>query len=93
MLRKEIKIVHEEGLRARPAALFVQVASKFTSHIWIEQGDKKVNAKSIMGVLSLGVSKEDTIQLVANGEDEREAMEAMEALIKNNFENTEEILS
>ncbi|MGI6705775.1 MAG: HPr family phosphocarrier protein [Clostridia bacterium] len=93
MLRKEFKIVHEEGLRARPAALFVQVASKFTAQIWIEQGDKKVNAKSIMGVLSLGVSKDDTIQLVANGEDEKEAMDAMETLIMNNFENTEEILS
>lgn len=80
MLHKVLTIQHEEGLRARNAAVFVQAASTFAAQMLIEKGNKKVNAKSIMGVLSLGVGKGDTIHLIVSGEDEQKALAAMEAL-------------
>lgn len=85
MIGEKLKIKHEAGLHARPAALFVQVASKFTSRIWVEKGSKKVNAKSIMGVMSLGVSQNNDINLIVEGKDENRALEAMKTLINSNF--------
>ena len=84
-METRITIAHEAGLQARPAALFVQVANKFTSRIWIEKGDKKVNAKSILGVMSLGVRQGDEITVIVNGDDEENAMSAMQKLIASNF--------
>ncbi len=81
MLSKELTIKNEEGLQARPAALLVQVAGKFLSNIWIEQGSKRVNAKSIMGVLSLRLKQGDTFFIVANGDDEQKAIDAISRLI------------
>lgn len=86
MLHKILEIHNKEGLRARPAAMFVQVASKFTSQMLIEKGNKKINAKSIMGVLSLGVQSGESIHLIVNGDDEKEAMDAIAALIASDFE-------
>lgn len=80
-----VTIQHEAGLHARPAALFVQVATKFSSRIWIEKGSKKVNAKSIMGVMSLSVAKGNEIMLIADGKDEADAIEALGKLIDSNF--------
>lgn len=80
MIHKVLTIQNPEGLRARPAAQFVQVASSFASQMLIEQGNKKVNAKSVMGVLSLGVGPGETIRLFVTGPDEKAAMAAMEAL-------------
>lgn len=80
-----ITVRHETGLHARPAALFVQVASKFQSRIWVEKGSKKVNAKSIMGVMSLSVSEGEEIVLIADGKDEKKAIEAIERLVKSKF--------
>jgi len=80
-----ITVNHETGLHARPAALFVQVASKFTSRLWVERGSKKVNAKSIMGVMSLSVSKGDEVVLIADGKDEKKAMAAIKQLVNSNF--------
>lgn len=77
MIHKVLTIQSQEGLRARPAAQFVQTASGFSSQMLIEKGNKKVNAKSIMGVLSLGVAKGDSIHLFVNGADEEQAMNAM----------------
>jgi phosphotransferase system HPr (HPr) family protein len=85
VLETRITIAHEAGLQARPAALFVQVANKFTSRIWIAKGDKKVNAKSILGVMSLGVRQGDEITVIVNGDDEENAMSAMQKLIASNF--------
>lgn len=82
MIHKVLIIQNEEGLRARPAAQFVQLASGFTSQMLIEKGNKKVNAKSIMGVLSLGVGKGDSIHLMISGPDEDLAMSAMVELTK-----------
>lgn len=81
MLYKELTIRNPEGLKSRPAALFVQVASRYESQILIECENKKVNAKSIMGVLSLGIRQGESIYVLANGKDEREALSALETLV------------
>lgn len=80
MLYKDLTITIENGLRSRGAAMFVSVSGKFESQILIEQENKKINAKSIMGVLSLGVQEGETITVVANGKDEKEAIEALQRL-------------
>ncbi len=85
MKAKELTITNEDGLRASKAAMFVQVAGKFSSQILVEKGNKKINAKSIMGVLSLGVKRDDKIFIFANGKDEEEAIEAMDELITTVF--------
>lgn len=82
MLYKEITINHEDGLKARAAAKLVHTAGQFESQILIESENKKINAKSIMGVLSLGVRQGESIYLLANGKDEAEAIAAIEALSK-----------
>ncbi len=82
MIHKVLTVQNAEGLRARPAAEFVQLSSGFLSQMLIEKGNKKVNAKSIMGVLSLGVGKGDTIHLFVNGPDEDIAMSAIVELMK-----------
>lgn len=83
MLHKVLTIQADGGLRARPAAVFVQEASRFASQMLIEKGNKKVNAKSIMGILSLGVGKDDTIHLIVSGDDEQQALDAMQALVES----------
>ena len=83
MLYKELTITSPDGLKSRPAALFVQVASKFSSQILIESGNRKVNAKSIMGVLSLGLKQGESFYLLVNGKDEQEAVAALEELVSD----------
>lgn len=78
MIRKVLEVKNSEGLRARSAAAFVQVAGKFQSMIVIEKGNKKINAKSIMGVLSLGVAPNEHIHISLDGPDEVEALAALE---------------
>ncbi len=85
MIRKEVSIQNAEGLQSKPAALLVQTACRYTSRILIEQGPKTINAKSMMGVLSLGVGPGDVIVLRVDGEDENSAMEAMASLIASGF--------
>lgn len=80
MLYKELTIKSATGLKSRTAALFVQTAGRFESQILFESGNKKVNAKSIMGVLSLGIKQGETVYVVANGKDEKEAIAALETL-------------
>ena len=77
MLKETIIVGLESGLEARPAALFVQIASKYESHISILLTDKQVNAKSIMGMMSLGAIKGQEMTLLVDGEDEAEAMKAL----------------
>ena len=76
MIYKEIVIKNNEGLKAKAAANFVQVANQFDSQILIEFTNKKINAKSIMGLLSLQVKKDESIYVFANGKDEKAAIEA-----------------
>ncbi len=81
MVRKSVEIKLRTGLEARPVAKLVQVASQFTSEISIEVGNKKVNAKSIMGMMTLGLDIGEEITLTAEGEDEQEAMDSMIAYL------------
>jgi phosphotransferase system HPr (HPr) family protein len=77
MVYKEVTINNKEGLNATTAAAVVQIAGNFTAKVLIEKGNKKINAKSIMGVLSLGVKPGDEIFIVADGVDEGAAMDAI----------------
>ena len=85
MVAKEITVKNEVGLHARPATYFIQKANEFKSGIWVEKEERRVNAKSLLGVLSLGVVKGTTITVIADGADEAEAVEALATLIDNNF--------
>ncbi|MCI5649873.1 MAG: HPr family phosphocarrier protein [Fusicatenibacter sp.] len=78
MIKKPITIQLSNGLEARPVAMLVQVASQYESEIYVESGRKKVNAKSIMGMMTLGLDNGEEITVVANGRDEGEAMEGIE---------------
>lgn len=82
-MQKKLTIKSEEGIQAGSASLLVQVAGKFASSIWIEQGSKRVNAKSIMGVLSLRLRRGDSFFITAVGSDEAAAVEAVTRLIEN----------
>ncbi len=81
MLNRQLGVKIEDGLKARAAALFVQEANKYESQILIESENMKVNAKSIMGVLSLSLKKGDEFFIIANGKDEKEAIDALEAFL------------
>lgn len=85
MKELSITIKHEVGLHARPAALFVQTASKFKSDVTLSYDGKTKNAKSILGVLSMGVGANAEITIQADGEDETEVLQALSELIENNF--------
>ena len=82
MREKEIEIGLETGLEARPVALLVQVASQFDSDIYIESGSKRVNAKSIMGMMSLGLDNGEKVKVTTNGDDENTAMEGIEKFLR-----------
>ena len=81
----ELIINNELGLHARPASLFVKEANKYCSDIIIGKGNKEINAKSLIGILSLGISKGSKIFIKANGEDEDSALNALKFLVHSNF--------
>ena len=83
MTSKEIRIGLSSGLEARPAAMLVQVASQYESSIYVESEEKRVNAKSIMGMMTLGLDAGEEITLSANGDDENAAMESIEQYLSN----------
>ncbi len=85
MISKEVTINNQVGLHARPATFFIQKANEFKSSIWIERDDRRVNAKSLLGVLSLGIVKGTTVNIVADGVDENEAIATLSALIDSDF--------
>jgi phosphotransferase system HPr (HPr) family protein len=80
-----VTIIHDVGLHARPASMFVQTAAKFSSDIDVTHGETTVNAKSILGVLTLGAHKDAEIHIIAEGEDAEDALQALEQLILDNF--------
>jgi catabolite repression HPr-like protein len=82
MLVKQVEVKLKTGLQARPAALFVQEANRFSADIFLEKDGKKVNAKSIMGLMSLAVGSGVMIDIVADGEDEASAIEALADFIQ-----------
>ena len=88
-ISKNIKIINKLGMHARAAAQFVQLASSFSSHIEIEKDKRRVNGKSIMGVMMLAASKDSEVTLYTNGEDEEESMSKLEELINNRFNEDE----
>ena len=85
MYMKEAVVNNQVGLHARPATFFIQKANEFKSSIWVEKDERRVNAKSLLGVLSLGIVKGTSINLIADGPDEKEAVEALVELISTNF--------
>ena len=85
MVTQEVTINNEVGLHARPATFFIQKANEFKSGIWVEKDERRVNAKSLRGVLSLGITKGTTITLLADGSDEKEAVAALSELVSGNF--------
>ncbi|MBM7585997.1 catabolite repression HPr-like protein [Bacillus pakistanensis] len=82
MVEKQVEVKLKTGLQARPAALFVQEANRFSSEILLEKSGKKVNAKSIMGLMSLAISSGSTITLFADGSDEDDAIRALTEFIQ-----------
>ena len=85
MVIKEVVISNQVGLHARPATFFIQKANEFKSSIWIEKDERRVNAKSLLGVLSLGIVKGTKIKIIADGVDENQAIEMLTALINSEF--------
>jgi catabolite repression HPr-like protein len=77
MVEKQVEVYLKTGLQARPAALFVQEANRFASDVFLEKEGKKVNAKSIMGLMSLAISSGSIITLIAEGNDEQDAVETL----------------
>lgn len=85
MISRNVTITNSVGLHARPATFFIQKANSFKSSIWVEKDDCRVNAKSLLGVLSLGITKGMTINLIADGIDEVVAVDALSELIDKEF--------
>lgn len=83
MFTQEVTVNNEVGLHARPATYFIQKANEFKSRIWVEKEERRVNAKSLLGVLSLGIVKGTAITLIADGPDAKEAVEALAQLVDN----------
>jgi len=86
MTRKEVTIKNRAGIHARPAALIVKVANSFSSEIFMEKNGDKINAKSIMGIITLGAAYNSTLSIIADGKDETAAVDAIAALFENRFE-------
>ena len=85
MFSKDALVSNQVGLHARPATFFIQKANEFKSGIWVEKDERKVNAKSLLGVLSLGIAKGTNVIISADGSDEEEAVAALVDLINSNF--------
>jgi phosphocarrier protein len=85
MQESEVEIINKLGLHARASSKLTQLATQFNSEIWVTRKERRVNAKSIMGVMMLAASKGATIQIETDGDDEKEAMSALKALIADRF--------
>lgn len=85
MYSKEVVVRCESGLHNRQATYFVQKANEFTCSIWVESGSRKMNAKSLLGIMSLGIVTGSTIQLIADGSDAEAAVNALEALLQRDI--------
>ncbi|MBE6859937.1 MAG: HPr family phosphocarrier protein [Ruminococcus sp.] len=85
MFVKEVMVKNQVGLHARPATFFIQKANEFKSSIWIEKEERRVNAKSLLGILSLGIVGGTTIKVIADGSDEQVAVDALVELVDSGF--------
>ena len=87
MISRSVTIKNSVGLHARPATFFIQKANSYKCSIWVEREDCRVNAKSLLGVLSLGIVKGTTITLIADGNDENEAVSGLADLVDSEFQD------
>lgn len=85
MYVKEVVVQNQVGLYARPATYFIQKANEFKSSIWVEKDDRRVNAKSLLGILSLGIIGGTSIRIIADGTDEEEAVNQLVRLVESGF--------
>lgn len=85
MISRSVTVKNSLGLHARPATFFIQKANSYKCSIWVEKEDCRVNAKSLLGVLSLGISKDMTITIIADGQDEADAVSGLADLIESGF--------
>ena len=85
MFSKEVHVVSRVGLYARPATFFIQKANEFKSSVWVEKEERRVNAKSLLGILSLSIGKGEAMTIIAEGNDEQEAVMALVELVTANF--------
>ena len=85
MYNKEVTVQNQVGLHARPATFFIQKANEFKSSIWVEKEERRVNAKSLLGVLSLGIIGGTTIKIMADGPDEQQSVNSLVSLVESGF--------
>ena len=85
MFIKDVMVQNQVGLHARPATFFIQKANEFKASIWVEKEERRANAKSLLGVLSLGIIGGTTIKIIADGVDEQEAVEGLVNLVQSGF--------
>ena len=85
MTLKEVVVQNQVGLHARPATFFIQKANEFKSSIWIEKEERRVNAKFLLGILSLGIVGGTTIRVIADGSDEEAAVDGLVELVESGF--------
>lgn len=89
MLQREVEIINKLGLHARASAKLTQVAGQFKAHVWVTRNGRRVNAKSIMGVMMLAAAQGSTLLIETEGPDEGQAMDAITRLIASRFEENE----
>ena len=85
MIVKDVVVENQVGLHARPATFFIQKANEYKSSIWVEKEERRVNAKSLLGVLSLGIVGGTSIRVIADGADEQQAVDGLIKLINSGF--------
>ena len=85
MYEKEVTVQNQVGLHARPATFFIQKANEFKSSIWVENEERRVNAKSLLGVLSLGIMGGTQIKIKASGSDEEQSVDELVKLVESGF--------
>ena len=85
MYVKEVEVQNQVGLHARPATFFIQKANEYKASIWVEKDERRVNAKSLLGVLSLGIVGGTTIKIIADGNDEAAAVDGIVQLVASGF--------
>ena len=87
MFVKDVAVKNKVGLHARPATFFIQKANEYKSSIWVEKEGRRVNAKSVLGVLSLGISQDNSVRIIADGSDEEAAVDGLVKLVESGFED------
>ncbi|MDR2444624.1 MAG: HPr family phosphocarrier protein [Spirochaetaceae bacterium] len=90
MVERVVKVINRAGIHARPSSMLVKLTKDFKSSVHFEQGENRINAKSILGIITLGASYNSEIKIIAEGEDEQEAVERLVRLFRSKFEEEED---